>query len=152
MPDQQRTDTYTTPKTIFESMVEAANRHDREAMVLHFASDYRSMLPFSPERNFTDLEGVRKNWRFFFSTMPDFRVEILSEAVEGNTVWSELYFHGTRADGTKVMIQAVNIMEIQAEKITWENYMRGQFRNHPGIRRSGDAASKQSGASAHDGV
>jgi ketosteroid isomerase-like protein len=108
-----------TPKETFESMIEAANRHDLEAMVACFAPDYRGELPFTPERNFTGLAGVRKNWGFFFSTMPDFQIEILSEAVEGDTVWAELFFHGTQTDGTKHMMQGVNIMGIQSGKIAW---------------------------------
>ncbi len=121
MSEQQRQDmrSHSTPKEIFESMIEAANRHDLEALVAYFAPDYRSELPFSPERNFTGQAGVRKNWSFFFSTMPDFRVEILSETVEGDTVWAELFFHGTRADGTKQMVRGVNIAGIQSEKIAW---------------------------------
>jgi ketosteroid isomerase-like protein len=110
---------HTTPKEIFESMVVAANRHDLEAMVSYFAPDYRSELPFTPEKNFTGQAGVRKNWGFFFSTMPDFRVEILSEAAEGDTVWAELFFHGTQTDGTKRMMQGVNIMGMQSGKIAW---------------------------------
>ena len=121
MSEQQRQDTHLslTPKEIFEHMIEAANRHDLEMMVAYFAPDYRAELPFTPERNFTGQAGVRKNWGAFFSTMPDFRVEILSEAVEGNTVWSELSFHGTRTDGAKQMMQGVNIMRIQGEQIVW---------------------------------
>ena len=67
MSEQQRQETHfhATPKGIFESMIEAANRHDLEAMVACFASDYRSELPFTPERNFTGQAGVRKNWGFF---------------------------------------------------------------------------------------
>src|SRR5207253_1355319 len=49
--------------------------------------------------------GVRKNWSFFFSTMPDFQVEVLSEAVEGDTVWAELHYHGTQVDGKKHVTQ-----------------------------------------------
>ena len=81
-----------TPKEVFEHMIEAANRHDLETMVAYFASDYRAELPFTPEGNFTGQTDVRKNWSVFFSTMPDFRVEILNEVVEGNTVWFELFF------------------------------------------------------------
>jgi ketosteroid isomerase-like protein len=117
MTEQQKQDL--TPKEVFESMIEAANRHDLEAMVAWFAPDYHGELPFTPERNFTGLAGVRKNWGFFFSTMPDFRVEILAEAVEGDTVWAELFFHGTLADGSKRMMQGVNIMGIQSGKIAW---------------------------------
>src|ERR1700676_2280859 len=96
---------YSSPKLGFERMIQAANSHDLYTMLAFFAPDFRSEQPFHPERNFTGQAGVRKNWSFFFSTMPDFRVEILSEAVEGDTVWAELYYHGTRTDGAKHMTQ-----------------------------------------------
>jgi len=108
-----------SPKVIFERMIEAANRHDLEAMVECFAPDFRSEQPFHPERNFTGWEGVRRNWSFFFSTMPDFRVDILSEAVEGDTVWAELRFHGTQVDGRKQVTRGVTIQGIQADRIVW---------------------------------
>ena len=121
MSEQQRPEAHlqATPQEIFESMIEATNRHDLEAMVACFAPDYRGELPFTPERNFTGRTGVRKNWGFFFSTMPDFQVEILSLAVDGDTVWAELFFHGTQTNGTKQMMQGVNIMGIQSGKIAW---------------------------------
>ncbi|GCE07826.1 nuclear transport factor 2 family protein [Dictyobacter aurantiacus] len=133
MSEQQRQNTYihSKPKEIFESMIEAANRHDLEAMVTYFAPDYRSELPFSPERNFTGQAGVRKNWSFFFSTMPDFRVEILSEAIEGDSVWAELFFHGTRADGVKQMMQGVNIMKIQGGQIVWGKLYQSNVQQSP---------------------
>lgn len=121
-----------TPKRIFESMIEAANRHDLEAMAAYFAHDYRGELPFSPEGNFIGQAGVRKNWSAFFSTMPDFQVKILSEAVEGSTVWAELFFHGTRADGAEQMMQGVSIMEIQAEKIARGKLYQSLVRESPG--------------------
>ena len=133
MSEQQRQETHghSTPKAIFESMIEAANSHDLEAMVARFAPDYRSELPFSPERNFTGQAGVRKNWSFFFSTMPDFRIEILSEAIEGETVWAELFFHGTRADGVKQMMQGVNIMGIQRGQIAWGKLYQNRVQEPP---------------------
>lgn len=121
MSEQQRPETHfpSTPKAIFESMIEAANRHDLEAMVACFAPDYRGELPFTPEKNFIGQAGVRKNWGFFFATMPDFQVEIRSVAVEGETVWAEVFFHGTQTDGVKRMMQGVNIMGMQSGKIAW---------------------------------
>src|SRR5258706_10850907 len=90
MLDEQVQDaqTHSSPQVVFERMIEAANRHDLEAMVACFAPDFRSEQPFYPERNFTGQASVRKNWSFFFSTMPDFQAEALSEAVEGDTVWA----------------------------------------------------------------
>src|SRR5579884_156791 len=84
-----------SPKLVFERMIRAANGHDLDAMVACFAPNFRSEQPFYPERNFTGQAGVRKNWSFFFSTMPDFRAEVQSSVVEGETVWAELSYYGT---------------------------------------------------------
>ena len=108
-----------SPKVVFERMIQAANRHDPEAMVACFAPDFRSEQPFYPERNFTGQAGVRKNWSFFFSTMPDFQAEVLSEAVEGDTVWAELHYHGTQVDGKKHVTRGVTISGIQGDQIGW---------------------------------
>ena len=113
------TQTQSSPEAVFERMIQAANRHDLETMVGCFAPDYRSEQPFNPERNFTGQAGVRKNWSFFFSTMPDFRVDILSEAVEGDAVWAELRFHGTQTDGKKQVTRGVTISGIRGEHIAW---------------------------------
>ena len=111
--------TQSSPQIVFERMIQAANRHDLEAMVACFAPDFRSEQPFYPERNFTGQAGVRKNWSFFFSTMPDFQAEVLSEAVEGDTVWAELHYHGTQVDGKKHVTRGVTISGIQGEQIVW---------------------------------
>ena len=113
------TQTAVAPKDVYERMTQAANRHDLEAMVAYFAPDYRSEQPFHPERDFTGPEGVRKNWSFFFATMPDFQVETLSTVEEGDTVWVETHMHGTQADGTKVSTRGVILMRIPAGRIVW---------------------------------
>ena|SRR5215469_1260815 len=121
MLEEQVQDTHTqsSAQVVFERMIQAANRHDLDAMVACFAPDYRSEQPFYPERNFTGQAGVRKNWSFFFSTMPDFRVDIRSFAVEGDTMWAELHFHGTQSDGKKQVTRGVTISGIQGEQIAW---------------------------------
>ena len=108
-----------SPQVVFERMIQAANRHDLDAMVACFAADFRSEQPFHPERNFVGQPGVRKNWSFFFSMIPDFRVEILNEVVEGDTVWAELHYHGTQVDGKKHATPGVTISGIQGEQIAW---------------------------------
>jgi len=115
----QNAQTLSSPEVVFERMIQAANHHDLEAMVACFAPDFRSEQPFYPERNFTGQAGVRKNWSFFFSTMPDFQVEVLSEAVEGDTVWAELHYHGTQVNGKKQVTRGVTISGIQGDQIVW---------------------------------
>lgn len=115
----QNAQTQSSPKVVFERMIQSANRHDLEAMVACFAPDFCSEQPFYPERNFTGQAGVRKNWSFFFSTMPDFQIEVLNEAVEGDTVWAELHYHGTQVDGKKHVTRGVTISGIQGNQIAW---------------------------------
>lgn len=116
---RQHTQTHSSSQAVFERMIQAANHHDLEAMVACFAPDFRSEQPFYPERNFTGQAGVRNNWSFFFSTMPDYRVDIRNLAVEGDTVWAELRFHGTQTDGKKQVTRGVTISGIQGEQIAW---------------------------------
>jgi ketosteroid isomerase-like protein len=113
----QDVQTQFSPKVVFERMIEAANRHDLEAMVACFAPDFRSEQPFHPERNFTSPAGVRKNWSFFFSTMPDYRVDIRSLAVEGDIVWAEPRYHGTQPDGKRQVTRGVTITAIREGQI-----------------------------------
>ena len=115
----QDTQRHSSPTSVFERMIQAANRHDLDAMVACFAPDYRSEQPFHPERSFTGQAGVRKNWSFLFATVPDMQLEILNEVVEGDTVWAELHFHGTQTDGKKFTVRGVTIQGIQAEQIIW---------------------------------
>lgn len=114
--DAQR---HSSSKVVLERMIQALNRHDLDAMVACFAPNYRSEQPFHPELNFTGQAGVRKNWSFFFTTIPDVQVEILGEVEEGDTVWAELHYHGTQTDGKKYTMRGVVLFGIQADLISW---------------------------------
>lgn len=115
----QRAQTTSPAKSVFERMIQTINRHDLEAMVENYAPEFRSEQPFHPERNFVGPVGVRNNWGFFFKRTPDIQVEILNEAVEGDTVWAELLFHGNNTDGTKHLVRGVTISGIQNDQISW---------------------------------
>src|SRR5205823_12009950 len=107
---------HSSPKVVFERMIRAANRHDLEAMVACFAPDYRSEQPFHPERDFVGPAGVRKNWSYFFTTIPDIRIEILGELEGGDTVWAELHYHGTQTDGKRFNVRGVVLVGIRADR------------------------------------
>ncbi len=113
----QDVQTQSSPKLVFERLIQATNRHDLEAMVACFAPDYRSEQPLHPERDFTGQAGVRKNWSFFFTTIPDIQIEVLNEVEEGDTVWAELHYYGTQTDGKKFNVKGVTISGIRGEQI-----------------------------------
>ena len=115
----QDTQTHSSSKVVFERMIQAANRHDLEAMVSCFAPDFRSEQPLHPERDFIGQAGVRKNWSFFFTTIPDIQLVILNKVEAGDTIWAELYYHGMQTDGKKFTIKGVTIQGIQDDQICW---------------------------------
>jgi ketosteroid isomerase-like protein len=106
-------------RAVFEQVILATNRHDLEALVACFASDYRSEQPFHPELNFTGPAGVRRNWSYFFTTMPDIRVEILNAAEEGDVLFLELDYHGTQANGNEYTMRGVMVCGTAGEQIGW---------------------------------
>ena len=115
----KRLETNDAPLQVFHRMVLALNSHDLDEMVACFSRDFQSEQPFHPERNFIGQGGIRKNWGFFFTNVPDIRMDILSEIVEGDTVWCETYMHGTRVDGAKHSVRGVTIQRVRAGAIVW---------------------------------
>lgn len=115
----QDAQTPSSPQVVFERMIQLANRHDLDAMLACFSPGFRSEQPFHPERNFTGQAGVRNNWSFFFTTIPDIQIEILNEVTEGDTVWAELHYHGMQTDGKKLQVRGVSLSRIQADQIIW---------------------------------
>lgn len=125
----QNAQTHSSPKSVLERMLQATNRHDLDAMVACFAPDFRSEQPLHPERDFIGQSGVRKNWSFFFNTVPDIQVDILNEVEERDTIWAEMYYHGTQTDGKKFSIKGVTIQGIQGGQICWARLYIEQVQN-----------------------
>lgn len=129
----------TSPQAVFRQMTQDINRHDLEAMVSCFAPDYVSEQPFHPERNFTGPEGVRKNWSYFFATVPDLRADILSEAAIGDTLLAEIHFHGTQAGGDEWSTRGVIVSGMREGRTAWarlyiEQVPAGELGSGPGGR------------------
>lgn len=104
---------------VIERLHKAQNQHDLEAFVECFALDYQSAQPFHPDRTFHGREQVRKNWSTIFSDIPDFQSELLRTTVEGETVWAEWHWYGTRAAGGRFDWRGVTIFGIQDGGIAW---------------------------------
>ena len=78
---------------------DAMNEHDLEALVDVFDPDFVSETPAHPQRTFRGADQVRRNWEQIFAGVPDLQADLLDAVVEGDTVWSEWDWHGTRRDG-----------------------------------------------------
>jgi ketosteroid isomerase-like protein len=107
------------PRALIERLTAAQNAHDLDGMLACFAEDYRSEQPLFPARNFQGIDQVRANWSALLEGIEDFHAETVRSAVEGDTVFVEVHWTGTKADGAPFDERGVLVMGVQDDRITW---------------------------------
>ncbi len=100
--------------TVLERLHTAMNRHDLEAMLECFDSDYRSEQPLHPNRGFSGKEQVRKNWSRMLDSFPDFEAQLLEHVSSEGTVWSEW-----RWSATGLNMTGVTLLGVVEDRIVW---------------------------------
>jgi ketosteroid isomerase-like protein len=107
------------PLAVIERLTAAQNAHDLEAMLACFHSDYRSEQPIHPARNFRGADQVRANWSALLAGIPDFHAEIVRSAVAGDTVFIEIHWTGSKAEGLPFEERGVLVMGVRDDRIAW---------------------------------
>ncbi|MEA2827379.1 MAG: hypothetical protein QOG43_1818 [Actinomycetota bacterium] len=102
------------PVTVVSRFVDAANRHDADAIAKCLHPDFESIQPIYPSRNFRGSMQVKRNWQAIFESEPGFRLSLVRSASHENTVWVEL--HGA---GRDVEVAGVFIMGVEDELVRW---------------------------------
>jgi ketosteroid isomerase-like protein len=108
------------PRALMDRLTAAQNAHDIEAMLACFHEDYRSEQPQFPARTFQGIDQVRANWSALLDALPDFHAEVLRSAVDGDVVFVEVHWTGTKVDGTSLEERGVIIMGMRKDRIAWE--------------------------------
>jgi ketosteroid isomerase-like protein len=88
-------------------------------MVACFADDYRSEQPLFPSRTFQGAEQVRANWSALMDSIPDFHTEVVASASDGDTVFAEVHWTGTKANGAPLEERGVVVFGIDDDRIAW---------------------------------
>ena len=107
------------PRAVMDRLTAAQNAHDLEAMLACFHQDYCSEQPLFPARTFQGIDQVRANWSALLEGIPDFRAETLRSASDGDIVFAEIHWTGTKADDTAFDERGVLIMGIRDDRIAW---------------------------------
>jgi ketosteroid isomerase-like protein len=107
------------PRALMERLTAAQNAHDLEGMLACFHDDYRSEQPLFPARTFQGADQVRANWSAVLEAIPDFQSEIIRSAVVGDTIFQEVHWTGTKADGARLDERGVLIMGVRDDRIEW---------------------------------
>src|SRR3954453_13228354 len=107
------------PPAVIDRLTAAQNAHDAEAMVACFHEDYRSEQPLFPARSFVGIDQVRANWSTLLDAVPDFHAELLRTAAEGDVVFLEVHWTGTKADGAPLDERGVPVLGIRDGRVAW---------------------------------
>jgi ketosteroid isomerase-like protein len=97
---------------------DAMNEHDLEALVGVFDQDVISETPAHPQRTFRGADQVRRNWEQIFAGVPDLRADLLDAVADGDTVWSEWDWSGTRRDGSAHRMRGVTILGLRGPRVS----------------------------------
>jgi len=107
------------PRALVDRLTAAQNAHDLEGMLACFDEAYRSEQPLFPARTFQGIEQVRANWSALLEGIPDFHAETLRSAADGDSVFVEIHWTGTKKDGTPFDERGVLILGISGDRIAW---------------------------------
>ncbi len=110
----RRRKTVSDPVSVVSRFVDAANRHDADAIAKCLHPDFESIQPIYPSRNFRGSMQVKRNWQAIFESEPGFRLSLVRSASHESTVWVEL--HGA---GRDVEVAGVFIMGVEDELVRW---------------------------------
>jgi predicted SnoaL-like aldol condensation-catalyzing enzyme len=98
-----------------ERLRDAMNRHDPAGMAATMAPDYRSDQPAHPNRAFTGNDQVVANWTAMFAGMPDLEVEVVADATDGSTVFSEWRWRGSHPGGAPFAMAGVIVAALRPD-------------------------------------
>jgi ketosteroid isomerase-like protein len=110
------------PLAVVHRLMDATNAHDLDALVECFAADYLSEIPVHPGRTFRGAEQVRRNWFQILAGVPDLHSELVRHAVDGDVVWAEWEWTGTRRDGAAHLMRGTTILGVADERIAWGRF------------------------------
>lgn len=102
---------------VVERLATLMNEHDLTGATALMHQDYRSEQPAHPGRAFVGRAQMEANWKAMFDGIPDFHAELVRSVQDGDTVWSEWHWTGSRSDGEPFDVRGVTLFEVQQDQI-----------------------------------
>jgi ketosteroid isomerase-like protein len=128
---------------VVERLASLMNEHDLPAAAALLHQDYRSEQPVHPGRAFVGRAQMQANWTAMFEGIPDFHAEVVRSVRDGETVWTEWHWTGSRTDGEPFDVRGVTLFEVrQGQIVAGRLYMEDVVRDEAGIE---DAVQELSG-------
>ena len=102
---------------VVDELVAAMNAHDLDAAAALIDEDYHSEQPVHPSRAFVGRAQMRANWAAMFAGIPDFHAEVRRSVQDGDTIWTEWHWSGTRGDGQPFEMRGVTLFQVAKGQI-----------------------------------
>lgn len=100
-------------------LIQAWNTHDTALLAECLHTDYESIQPHHPDRNFWGREAAVRNWQMVFDAVPDLQAELHRWAVCGDEVWTEWRWSGSLASGHLFRAGGVIVFGLIGAQIAW---------------------------------
>ena len=107
----------TDPSAVVARIRDAVNRHDLDDLMDCYAAGIRGEEPTLLDRDFSGVEQLRANWEQILTGIPDLEMDLLDVVLQGDTVWAEWRWRGSRTDGTRIVRTGVIIYEVSDGKV-----------------------------------
>jgi len=104
---------------LFRRLRAALETLDLDGFVSCFHDDFVSEQPLHPELGFTGNDRVRRNWSNKLRPGSDFEAELLRSSVDGDTIWAEWRWGGTKDNGTPRNDRGVVIYGVRGDRVAW---------------------------------
>lgn len=102
---------------VVERLAAMMNEHDLPGAAALMHQDYRSEQPVHPGRAFVGRAQMEANWKAMFEGIPDFHAELVRSVWDGETVWAEWHWTGSRTDGEPFEVRGVSLFEVHQDQI-----------------------------------
>ena len=102
---------------VVERLAALMNEHDLPGAAALIHPDYRSEQPVHPGRAFVGRAQMEANWKAMFEGIPDFHAELIRSVQDGETVWTEWHWTGSRRDGEPFEVRGISLFEVQLDQI-----------------------------------
>jgi ketosteroid isomerase-like protein len=103
------------PPKLLTRMLDAMNQHDLEAFLACFAERYRGDGPGGGNGIVRSRDDLRSEWEESLREGSDFHADLVGWAAEGDEIWAEWRWRGTRPDGTRRRERGVAIYRVEDE-------------------------------------
>lgn len=128
---------------VVERLASLMNEHNLAGAAALMHLDYRSEQPVHPGRAFVGRAQMEANWKAMFDGIPDFHAELVRSVQDGETVWAEWHWTGSRRDGEPFEMRGVSLFEVKEDQIVAGRlYLEDVVRDDAGIE---DAVQELSG-------